>query len=76
MPLENRMHTTTRSRRMSRDQPLLELERLRARVQSDIDAAELGVTTPAQLNDWLANRVLIDRAIGRLHNAEGSNSNE
>src|SRR5689334_3535746 len=44
---------------------LAELERRRTEVQACIDAASLETTTPAQFNLWLAERVLIDRSIGR-----------
>jgi len=64
------MRSPGRPRRSLSLQELLELERRRERVQADIDAAELDTTTPAQLNLWLAERVLIDRAISRLHNQE------
>lgn len=44
---------------------LAALERRRAQVQASIDAADIETTTPAQLNEWLATRVLLDRSIGR-----------
>lgn len=67
------MHTTTRRRRSLSIQQLAELERRRERVQANIDAAELDTTTPAELNEWLALRVLIDRSISRLRNEQERN---
>ena len=45
---------------------LVVLERRRAALQAQIDAAELDETDPQQLNLWLAERMLIDRKIGKL----------
>jgi hypothetical protein len=46
-------------------QTLDELERRRVHIQAHIDAADIETTTPAQLNEWLATRRLLDRLIGR-----------
>jgi hypothetical protein len=58
-----------RPRRSPQAQTFAELERRRVDVQALIDTADIDTTTPAELNEWLATRMLIDRSISRYMQA-------